>query len=433
LYQELRQALADRKEFVLATVVEAGEELRGWMGQKLFLINDCVHGDLVNSPLGPAVADLARQTLRQQGAQLQEIVTEAGTVGIFAEPFHPAARLLVLGGGHIARPLVAIAALLDYQITVIDDRPEFAGRIRFPQAQTVICDDFVQALQKEQIDTGTSVVIVTRGHRHDLDCLKQVLQRTPGPEYVGMIGSRHRVKMVRDFLIDEGFPANLVDRVHMPIGLTIGAETPEEIAVSIAAQLVEARRGQSAPLVSTSEQWNQLAEILDCIDRGRSLVAATVIRTVGSTPRKAGAKMLVLPDGSLLGTVGGGCFEAAVRSEALMLFDAPHTSGVIMPGGPPERAASASGAPMPNGARHTPSPHPGLRPGLALRIPFGPGVARVLHILSGRALARMRRKNAEYMCTGAVKLHRVSMDAGVADDEGMACGGVMDVFLERLP
>jgi xanthine dehydrogenase accessory factor len=361
LYQWLKRVLAERKEFVLATMVEAGKELQEWSGQKLLLTDAGMYGELVHSPLGAAVADLARQMLRQQGVQLQEIVTESGSASVFVEPFHPVARLLVLGGGHIARPLVAIAALLDYQVTVIDDRPMFAGCDRFPQAQAVICDDFIQALQKERIDAGTSVVIITRGHRHDLDCLEQVLQHQPG--YVGMIGSRRRVKMVREHLIAAGFPANLVDRVCMPIGLAIGAETPEEIAVSIAAQLVAARHGQAlsgspatpAPPASTSEQWNLLARMLDCIDRGQPLVVATVVRTVGSTPRKAGAKMLVLPDGGLLGTIGGGCGEAAVRSEALMLFDG-----------------------------------------------------------------------------GGIKLFRVTMDADVAADEGMACGGAMDVFLERL-
>ncbi len=108
--------------------------------------------------------------------------------GVFVEPLHPVARLLVLGGGHIAQPLVAIASLLEYEMTVIDDRPSFADHRRFPGARSVVCDDFSRALSRQRFDAGTSVVIVTRGHLHDLECLKQVLPAEPG--YVGMIGSR---------------------------------------------------------------------------------------------------------------------------------------------------------------------------------------------------------------------------------------------------
>jgi xanthine dehydrogenase accessory factor len=164
--------------------------------------------------------------------------------------------------------------------------------------------------------------------------------------------------MVKEHLIASGYPEDRVNRVHMPIGLEIGGETPEEIAVSIAAQLVEARRGRSrwlVPPTSTVGDQNLLSRMFDYLDEGQPCVVATVVRTVGSTPRKAGARMLLLPDGGSVGTIGGGCGEAAVRSEAMMLFDA-----------------------------------------------------------------------------GGARLVRVVMDADAAADEGMACGGTMDVFLERL-
>lgn len=356
MYKQLRQLVQDRTGFALATLVDAGDGLQGLVGRSLLLTGSGAFGTLTGTALGPAVESLAQQALEQQEVRLCQVAGDFGRAEVFVEPYHPVARLLVLGGGHIARPLVAIAFLLEYEITVIDDRPSFASQQRFPEARSVVCDDFIRALQNQRIDAGTSVVIITRGHRHDLDCLMQVLQYEPG--YVGMIGSRRRAKMVREHLLASGYTEDRVNRVYMPIGLEIGGETPEEIAVSIAAQLVAARRGQArwpVPSTSTVEHWNLLARMLDYLDEGRPCVVATVVRTVGSTPRKAGARMLLLPDGGSVGTIGGGCGEAAVHSEAMMLFD-----------------------------------------------------------------------------TGGARLFRVTMEADVAADEGMACGGAMDVFLKRL-
>ncbi len=354
MYKQLKHIVERREKFALATIIEA--EKRELVGQKILVAESRTFGTLKGTQLVAKIKSLAEEALKKGDLCLVEIASDAGALRILIECFHPVARLLVLGGGHIAQPLVKIASLLNYEITVIDDRPAFANSERFPSAKEVICDDFVRALKYQKIDPGTSVVIVTRGHKHDLDCLKHVLRYEPG--YVGMIGSRRRIKLVREHLIESGYPPDRVDRVYMPIGLDIGAETPEEIAVSIAAQLVEVRRGVACyPMspTSNSEQWELLERMLEYVNRGEPLVAATVIRTKGSTPRKPGAKMLVLPDGRCIGTIGGGCGEAEVRSEALMLFDSP-----------------------------------------------------------------------------GVKVYRVMLHADIAAEEGMACGGEMDVFLERM-
>ncbi len=352
MYRELQEFVSKKKPIALATVVEAGEKNRELTGQKLLLTESEVFGPLQDHPIGAEVHRLAAEALKQRGVHFRQITAEKVTAGIFVECYHPVARLLILGGGHVARPLVQIASLLQYQITVVDDRPTFANNQRFPGA-AVVCDDFIPALQRQAIDPATSVVIVTRGHRHDLACLEYVLQFQPG--YVGMIGSRRRVKLVKEHLARCGYPDEKVNRVHMPIGLAIGAATPEEIAVSIAAQLVEVRRGPGGVPTSTAEEWELLTRTMEYVNLGQPVVAATILRTRGSTPRKAGAKMLVLPDGTCIGTIGGGCGEAAVRRDALMLLD-----------------------------------------------------------------------------EGGVKISSVLLDAGTAAEEGMVCGGVMDVFLERL-
>lgn len=157
------------------------------------------------------------------------------------EAIEPPLALVICGGGHIALPLCRMAKTLGFVVTVIDDRPAFADTARFALADRVRCLPYEQALKDQPLDPATAVVVVTRGHRHDLECVRSVLGRGAG--YVGMIGSRRRVAGVREILSREGFPPGEVARLHAPIGLDIGAETPAEIALSILAEITLVRRG----------------------------------------------------------------------------------------------------------------------------------------------------------------------------------------------
>lgn len=161
-------------------------------------------------------------------------------------------RAVVFGGGHISQPLVQILSLLDFDVTVIDDRPEFANQARFSGAKKVICESFQQAVQNIAIDSDTAVIIVTRGHRYDLDCLRATVHSNA--RYLGMIGSRRRVKELINIVLTEGAPADIERRLKAPIGLDIKAETPAEIAVSIAAELICVFHGGSGnPLSGRKE------------------------------------------------------------------------------------------------------------------------------------------------------------------------------------
>ncbi|MDR3561629.1 MAG: XdhC family protein [Negativicutes bacterium] len=156
-------------------------------------------------------------------------------------------RAVILGGGHISQPLARIFAVLDFAVTVVDDRLEFANRQRFPEAEKILCQDFSTALAGLNLDERTAVIIVTRGHRHDAVCLRSVLGRQVG--YIGMIGSTVKVRATKEALRQEGIDGQLLDGLRAPIGLDIGAEGPAEIAVSIAAEVVAAfRGGDGAPL-----------------------------------------------------------------------------------------------------------------------------------------------------------------------------------------
>jgi xanthine dehydrogenase accessory factor len=174
-------------------------------------------------------------------------LTERGGVRYFLEPLTLPITVYVFGAGHIAASLVPLCDLLGFQSVVVDDRNDFASRERFPRAtRLVVVPSFDQAFADPSIGPlgkDSYVVIVTRGHGGDLAVLRQALQCQPG--YVGMIGSRRKRQLILDQLSREGFSADDLARVVCPIGLSIGAETPQEIALSIAAQIVATRAGHA--------------------------------------------------------------------------------------------------------------------------------------------------------------------------------------------
>ena len=161
---------------------------------------------------------------------------------VIIEVARPPEKLVICGGGHVGRAVANAARFLDFAVTVIDDRADFASRSRFPDEQVqLIADDFVQALRGLQFTAGTHVVIVTRGHKHDEICLKEVIDRPA--RYIGMIGSRRRTTTIREHLRKEGVSIERLKRVHAPVGLDIGALTPEEIAFAIMGEIIMVRRG----------------------------------------------------------------------------------------------------------------------------------------------------------------------------------------------
>ncbi len=159
----------------------------------------------------------------------------------FLEPVSPPPRLIVAGAGHIGKAVTALAAGLGFEVTVVDDRPLFANAENLPGARRVVCGDIAEELGKQGIDRNTYVLVVTRGHRHDGDALAAVVNADAA--FIGMIGSRRKSLLIRREIVDRGIaPADAVERVVSPVGLDLGARTVEEIAMSIAAQLVAVRR-----------------------------------------------------------------------------------------------------------------------------------------------------------------------------------------------
>ena len=226
---------------------------------------------------------------------------------VVVECFMAMPRLIILGGGHISLALADLAHLCDFDTVVYDDRPSFANSQRFKTARSVICDSFANLRRHISFCPSDFVVDVTRGHLHDKECLEAVLSGVE-PAYTGMIGSKRRIAIVFDQLKDEGFDAERISRICAPIGLGIGAVTPAEIAISIMAQVIEAKR-----MNKEGKGWvsADLEMVEGIARRGFSPDAfITVLATEGSAPTEVGCKLAMTFEGSMVGTVGGGCSEA---------------------------------------------------------------------------------------------------------------------------
>lgn len=235
---------------------------------------------------------------------------------IILEPFYPKPRVVIFGGGHIAKPLVNLCADSEFSVTVIDDRPFFANINRFPKADEVVCDSFESSFEKVNLRRDDFVVIVTRGHKHDNVCLRNAL-KCKNLAFLGMIGSRKRIKDMMKEMKSDGYSDEELSQINAPIGLYIGAVTPFEIAISIVAQLIEYRRKESnlAKGLPTKFNWPEFdREVIRALSNEKDIEKAliTIVVSKGSVPRKAGAKMLVYPDGRIIGSIGGGCAEADI-------------------------------------------------------------------------------------------------------------------------
>ena len=231
--------------------------------------------------------------------------------------FIPKERLILLGGGHIAVPVCEIASLLGFLVTVVDDRPSFANHERFPHSETVICDSFENAIERLHITSSDYVCVLTRGHRWDAECLRRIL-RGAYPFYLGMIGSRRRVSALLELLREEGYEEEKLSAVYTPIGLKINAQTPEEIAVSICAQIIQLKRSQvqseDEGILKRTDTDEELLRFL--AENDTPTVCMVVISTKGSTPVQSGAMMAVDRAGRTRGTIGGGCGEAQALAAA---------------------------------------------------------------------------------------------------------------------
>ncbi len=246
LYEELKAALNAEQGIAMATLVSGP----GHIGAKLLVYPDeTVHGTLGLPALDALVIPAAEQAIWSSDPRLHSYVLEGTTApqtfAVFIEGFPPSPELIIVGAGHIAIPLTTIAKALNYRVIVIDARAAFATRERFPHADELIVAWPDEILQKRPLYPSTSVAVLTHDAKFDEPALQVVLTRNVG--YVGAIGSRTTSRERAERLRRAGLTEEQVARIHGPIGLAIGATSPEEIALAIMAEIVAVRHGKEYP------------------------------------------------------------------------------------------------------------------------------------------------------------------------------------------
>lgn len=237
--------LAAREFFAqIVAMLTRGE--RGWLATAITRDGEDIATERFLVVGGEPVADVSDsgrplpEDLLRAPAPMTPSLVERGSVRYFLDPLAPPITVHIFGGGHIGMHLVPLCHLLGFRTVVVDDRVDFVSQDRFPHADELVAvPSFERALDRLPLGEDSYVVIVTRGHGGDQAILRQTLRRRPG--YIGMIGSNRKRGLVFNRLLAEGFTQEDLARVTCPVGLPIGAETPEEIAVSIAAQLVATR------------------------------------------------------------------------------------------------------------------------------------------------------------------------------------------------
>ena len=261
----LEEAVRLRREgrkCALATIVEVNGSIPSYESARILVRDDgsmtgtigggCVEAEVYNAAREVLESEKPRRlkfSLGQDAAYDNGLIC-GGQLEVFIEPLIPQPRAFIFGAGHISKSLSAVLSLSGFEVEVIDDRESFANRERFPHAETVRAGEYEEIFPQLTIHDSSYIVIVTRGHRDDMRVLRWAV--TTPARYVAMIGSKRKVIAVIKELEKEGLPRESFDKLHAPMGLDIGAITPEEIAVSVAAEMIAVRRGSASGWQSVS-------------------------------------------------------------------------------------------------------------------------------------------------------------------------------------
>jgi xanthine dehydrogenase accessory factor len=249
IFEEIVRLKKLGRSSALATIVECKGSSPQKQGAKMLVRDDgsslgtlgggCVEADVVQHSL-MVLKDGEPRTVPFELTEKDGGLVCGGTLLVYIEPVLVDPQLVILGAGHVGRAVARLARFTGFRVTVADDRPEHANRDAVPDAHEIVVHEFASMFDRLPVDRNTYLLIATRGHNHDLDAVKAALRTDAG--YVGLLGSKRKKGLLLNALREAGFPQADIGRVIIPVGLPIGSVTPEEIAVSIMAQIIQHRR-----------------------------------------------------------------------------------------------------------------------------------------------------------------------------------------------
>jgi xanthine dehydrogenase accessory factor len=252
IFDEIQKMRQQGRKAALATIVQIRGSVPSFQSAKMLIRDDgstlgSVGGGCVEAEVWTAAQDVIRdEKSKVMSFDLtDESMAESGLicggkVEIFVEPILPTPKMVIFGAGHIATQVSKIATIAGFRNTIVDNRPVYANAERFPEAEAIYSESFEQAFEEIVPTENTYIIIVTRGHQEDQNVLRWAVQTNA--RYIGMIGSKRKIRSIVEQLESEGISRERLERVYMPIGLDIGAVLPEEIAVAIVAELIHVRR-----------------------------------------------------------------------------------------------------------------------------------------------------------------------------------------------
>ncbi|MGE5647017.1 MAG: XdhC family protein [Acidobacteriota bacterium] len=275
VFEELVRLRRMGRKCALATIVEVRGSIPSYKAAKLLVRDDgsilgtvgggCVEADVWNAAREAMESGQPKRLTFELGqdAAYDNGLICGGQLDVFVEPVLPQPRAIVFGAGHISKSLSKVLSLAGFFVAVVDDREAFANRERFPEAVEVLAGEYEEIFPRLDVNESCYLVIVTRGHRDDMRVLRWAVG-TPA-RYVAMIGSKRKVIAVVKELEKEGVPREAFERINAPMGLEIGAVTPEEIAVSVAAEMIAVRRGAES-------NWREMSKSIFANERLKALL-----------------------------------------------------------------------------------------------------------------------------------------------------------------
>lgn len=259
IYSRISKHISDNLEMVIATIVDTEGGTPGRQAFKIIVFGDgsiegtVGGGALENEVIKRALICHKESKNHFEGLDLANIGMQCGgQVKVFYEYIPCVRKLYIFGGGHIARAVAPIAKSLGYKIIVIDNRKEVALSSIHPEAKEVICGDYTQIIKNLKIETPAYVLILSHKHLHDEEILRELLLKENDFSYIGMIGSRNKVRKCFEHLLRDGINKEKIERVFSPVGINIGADTPGEIAISILSEIIALQNDKVVPHMKIS-------------------------------------------------------------------------------------------------------------------------------------------------------------------------------------